>query len=154
MTASTLSSELTQGYSTLIKQHTTLHKQLSDLARIAALQLNADAPRIWSTILEQKRLVIEQVERLNVSRLFLWTRRFADGLGVSDEAQQLNACAARNASLLRSILETEAAAQERLALQTRDAHLAMSGRDNMIVKLGVYVPGTKKQDARFLDSHR
>jgi len=140
----------------LREQHERLQKRLLELRRVASLQLEADSPRAWDTILKQKQHLLDQIEAMDLEALFLHTRwaiikpaRGSDGAGLEDLGRRRE----ENLALLQEVTRLEAAAEARLNGQFEELRL-MLAKSRRNAQLSEAYNGRSTASPRFLDSKR
>ncbi len=142
--------------SRLLEQHEDLRKQLLELRRVTSLQLEADSPRAWETILQQKQHLLDQLEAVDTEALFLHTQRVMNNLprDLNGEwAERLSSRQEENVALMEEVVRIEADAAARLNSQIREVRLALAKTQRNAQVSGAY-RGRSAATPRFLDSKR
>jgi flagellar biosynthesis/type III secretory pathway chaperone len=141
----------------LIQGHRRLHRQLLELKRISSLQLQADSPRIWQAILEQKQALLDQLEAAGMDTLFQHTRRVANPRSHNprrEKWQQLHKCQDDNIALLEEVVGIETIAENRLRKQTEEFQFLAAGANRTSKINNIYRGRSQASPPRFLDSRR
>jgi len=140
------------------KRHESLYKSLLALRRVASMQLEAETPRAWEAILEQKQFLLDKIDSLNLEALFLQTRWLlsTSAKSLMGKAETIARRQEENIALVEEVSKIETAAEERLQGQLRELHqlLAKNRHDSKISS--AYSGGLKstRRAPRFVDMKR
>ena len=155
-----MTAELREQRSQLIEQHGRVQKRLQDLSRLVALQLTAESPRVWDTLLAQKQCLLDQLAAVNLEALFLQTHWLIERLSVeksadgADKLTQLRRYRDDNMALLQEIARLETAAEARLSQQVEELRLVLAkSRRNTQVNSAYTGKARVTATPRFLDNN-